>query len=128
MQISEFQFTNPVLMNIEFRINREFEPGEGKEIEADISFDMNICKNPEEMEAIVELTVFIGSKGKESPFYITATEGADFKWNESVKNPDRFLKHNAPALLVSYLRTAIAAVTAASPYNAYNLPFINSSQ
>lgn len=126
MQISEFQFTNPVLLDFLFEINKEFELKENEEINTNVSFNTNISRNPEKMEAIVELTVIIGSQDKESPFYIKATEGANFKWDEKVnKNADKLLKQNAPALLVSYLRSTIATITAASPFNVYNLPFIN---
>ncbi|MEI3592754.1 MAG: hypothetical protein V8Q05_07985 [Lachnospiraceae bacterium] len=36
---------------------------------------------------------------------------------------EKLLNQNAPSLLLGYLRPIISQITAASPYNAYNLPF-----
>ena len=38
---------------------------------------------------------------------------------------NKLLNQNAPSLLLSYLRPVIAQVTMASPYGAYNIPFID---
>lgn len=38
---------------------------------------------------------------------------------------EKLLNQNAPSLLLGYLRPIISQITAASPYNAYNLPFID---
>ena len=38
---------------------------------------------------------------------------------------EKLLTQNAPALLLSYMRPLVASATAASPYPAYHLPFID---
>lgn len=125
MKVSNFQFTNPALESIEFVINEEFETNGEVAIETQIETNVINDKNGED-NAAVELQIIIGSKSKSTPFYICAKEMAYFRW-ESVQEDDRdrFLRQNAPALLLSYLRPIIAMVTNASKYPAYDLPFID---
>ena len=55
---------------------------------------------------------------------------AEFRWPDSlnVEMVEKLLNQNAPSLLLGYLRPIISQITAASPYNAYNLPFIDFSE
>lgn len=126
MKTSEFQFSNPALSELEFYINEYDTQDE------DISVALGMTVNKErvsETEAVVELTVEIGQKDNSAPFYIKASEGAIFKWEEGAFDKDQdiedLLDINAPSLLISYLRPIIANITNASKYPAYNLPFIN---
>ncbi len=127
MGTSQFQFSNPVLSDLQFYINDVY--GVGLE-EINVNLGMNINKERlSDTEAIVELTIEIGEKGENAPFYITATEGAMFRWEEDAfdkeQDIEKFLDVNAPALLLSYLRPIISNITMASKYPAYNIPFIN---
>lgn len=126
MKTSEFQFSNPALSELEFYINEYDTEGE------DISVALGMTVNKDrisETEAVVELTVEIGKKDDSAPFYIKASEGAIFRWEEGAFGNDKdiedLLDINAPSLLISYLRPVIANITNASKYPAYNLPFIN---
>lgn len=126
MKKSDFQFKNPRLVDIEFVVNKDF--ANIDEGESDLAFNanVNINKFKDLSEAVVELTITIGTKEQESPFYIKATEGAIFRWNESVNGKeDQLLEQNAPAILIGYLRPIISMITAASPFEAYNIPAIN---
>ena len=55
---------------------------------------------------------------------------AEFRWPDSLNMGmiEKLLNQNAPSLLLGYLRPIISQITAASPYNAYNLPFIDFSE
>ena len=126
MKTSEFQFSNPALSELEFYINDYDTEDE------DISVALGMSVNKDrisETEAIVVLTVEIGKKDDSAPFYIKASEGAIFKWEEDAFDKEQdiedLLDINAPSLLISYLRPIIANITNASKYPAYNLPFIN---
>lgn len=127
MKTSEFQFSNPVLSELEFCINNSSNT-DGDEIEVSLQISVNKDRIGER-EAVVELTVEIGEKSDSDPFYIKATEGAIFRWEENAfngeKDIDDLLDINAPALLVSYLRPIISNITMASKYPPYNIPFIN---
>jgi len=127
MMTSDFQFSNPLLTAFDFRINREYN-ADAEEV--DVALKISVSKKRTgEREAIVELTVEIGEKDDSAPFYINATEGAFFKWEENAfngeKDIDVLLDVNAPALLLSYLRPIVAGITTASKYASYNIPFIN---
>lgn len=127
---SAFQFTNPSLEKLEFEINDDFKVKKDEEIEFNINMSVNVNKNPNASEAYVELRFESGEKGENSPFYIYAIEAAYFKWDASLEDEfvDGLLNQNAPSLLLAYLRPIVAQVTMASPYDAYNIPFINFTQ
>lgn len=129
MEKSNFQFTNPVLKSINFIVNDDFE--RGRPLNLGIKIKVNVSHNDEATEAnsaVVSVTVCIGAKDNSTPFYIEAEESAKFRWAESAfdeKQIDDLLNQNAVALLISYLRPIISNVTSASPYPAYNLPYID---
>ena len=121
---SKFQFTNPLLLNLSMEINRRFAPNDTAVLET--KFHVRIDRHPDKREAIVELTVEIGGKEPSMPYFISLTEGAKFRWEEEADSKiDILLNQNAPALLLGYMRPIVAALTVASPYEAYNIPFID---
>lgn len=127
---SAFQFSNPSLTKMEFCINEEFESSQDKEVKIAVNMGVQIDRSATDNNARVSLTLEIGKKDSEDPFYVCATEMAEFRWSEALNNEmvEKMLNQNAPSLLVGYLRPIISQITAASPYNAYNLPFIDFSR
>lgn len=127
---SGFQFTNPLLMEMQFSINREY-AGSPDEEAVDIPIEMEVTKgdaaNGQSNVALVMLKVTVGATGASSPYYICATMGANFRWDESISDDfvEALLSRNAPALLLGYLRPYIAQITEASPIGAVHIPFIN---
>lgn len=132
MQKSDFQFTNPALTRMDFQINHDFS-GSSENVDLNIKINVNVKSDPYNKErdantAIVEVNVNIGAKDGNAPFWIDASEEARFKWNPDAFNSDQvqvLLNQNAAALLISYLRPVISNVTALSPYDRFDLPFIN---
>lgn len=127
---SAFQFTNPTLASLSFQVNEDFENPNNKEIQIQMKMSVSISKDDGINEAVVRLCVEIGEKNELLPFWIKAVEQANFRWDSDVSASmaERLLHQNAPSLLLSYLRPIIVQVTAASPYDAYNIPFINFSK
>ena len=127
---SAFQFSNPSLTKMEFCINEEFESSQDKEVKIAVNMGVQIDRSATENNARVSLTLEIGKKDSEDPFYVCATEMAEFRWLKALNNEmvEKMLNQNAPSLLLGYLRPIISQITAASPYNAYNLPFIDFSR
>ena len=119
---SAFQFSNPSLTKMEFCINEDFENGRDKEVKMAVNMGIQIDRSKVDNSAKVSLTLEIGKKG--------ATEMAEFRWPDSLNMGmiEKLLNQNAPSLLLGYLRPIISQITAASPYNAYNLPFIDFSE
>ena len=115
---------------MEFCINEEFESSQDKEVKIAVNMGVQIDRSATDNNARVSLTLEIGKKDSEDPFYVCATEMAEFRWSEALNNEmvEKMLNQNAPSLLLGYLRPIISQITAASPYNAYNLPFIDFSE
>jgi len=115
---------------MEFCINEEFESSQDKEVKIAVNMGVQIDRSATDNNARVSLTLEIGKKDSEDPFYVCATEMAEFRWSEALNNEmvEKMLNQNAPSLLLGYLRPIISQITAASPYSAYNLPFIDFSR
>lgn len=124
---SAFQFTNPSLIELEYGINEGYFCDENKEVNISINMSVKVEKKDVCNEARVSLTVELGGKGEELPFYVTAAEAASFRWKENLDQEkiDKLLNQNAPSLLLSYLRPIISQITAASPFGIFNIPFMN---
>ena len=129
MEKSDFQFSNPFLTSLEFRINTEFdkEDSESGEINVTNSFSVNVKKSATLNEALVTLVIDINKDQMDSPFYLRAEMSALFEWNENIKGAllESMLSQNAPALLLAYARPIIANITNSSPLPAYDIPFFN---
>lgn len=125
--ISNFQFRNPVLTELKICLNEKFDDSQHNVTQTDIHFTVEIKKNEEHSnEAVVSLICEIGEKSSHAPYYIHATERAEFRWKDDMEiNVDTLLRRNAPTVLLSYLRPIIAQITAATPYDAFNIPFMD---
>lgn len=127
---SAFQFTNPLLMDLNFSMTREY-TGFPDVDDIDIPIEMKVLKpNASECNdrmAFVVLAVKVGEKTAEFPYCITVQMGANFRWDESVDTEmaEALLSRNAPALLLGYIRPYIAQITEASPIGAIHVPFMN---
>lgn len=130
---SAFQFTNPLLMDLNFSVNRAY-TGSPDVDDIDIPIEMKALK-PDASEckdrtAFVVLVVTVGKKSEKYPYFISVEMGANFRWDESVTTEmaESLLSRNAPALLLGYIRPYIAQVTEASPVGAVHVPFMNFNQ
>lgn len=123
---SRFQFSNPVLTSIEFQENK-FRAKKEQSVQIRMNLEIDKKRKENANEAIVSLKITIGAQDDTTPFYIEAVESAKFKWSEELdeERVQKLLNQNAPSLLLAYLRPMIMQVTAASRYEAYNIPFIN---
>ncbi len=128
MKKSEFQFTSPAVTALEFLVNEAFDVEKNSKVGISTSFSRSIHQAENAPEALVEITIEVGTKGEKAPFFLSITIGAHFKWEEGVYTDEEIqglLSQNAVSLLIAYARPIIASITNASPFNAYNLPFIN---
>lgn len=127
MKKSSFQFSEPKLVNINFKINSEF-IANNRTAKIKINFKVDKKVDLDNRKAKIVLMCEIGDD-KDTPFYISAAEEAVFKWEDELSEDNELLNNllnqNAPALLVSYIRPVIANVTNSSLCGAYNIPYIN---
>lgn len=128
MKESVFQFSNPSLVNLNFVINDNYS-NDGNEAQMKLNMAVKVLKRDKPNEAIVRLEFRLGEENAECPFYIHAVQQADFRWGDKLEDEmlERLLNQNAASLLLSFLRPTITQITAASPYGAYYIPFIDFS-
>lgn len=133
MKRSAFQFTNPVLKRLEFSVNKDFVASQTLDMQIRVVPRITVANSYNDLPtntAYVSVTVVVGMQDSSTPFYVEAEEEAHFRWDNDTIDECQvqlLLKQNAVALLLSYIRPIIVGVTAASPFPAYNLPFINLS-
>ncbi|MBQ4401956.1 MAG: protein-export chaperone SecB [Synergistaceae bacterium] len=124
---SPFQFSTPELACLEFVPNRDFDAPPNSEVRTSIRMGITVRRNNLAPEAEVELTMNIGEKDVNSPFYIRAVERARFRWEKDMADTTVkvVLEGNAPLLLLSYLRPVIVQITSASAYGACHIPYVD---
>ena len=72
MKKSSFQFREPKLLNLEFRLNKGFKSDDGK-IAMKIANKVNIQKDEDDKNmAYVSLEIQLGSEDNDSPFFLQA--------------------------------------------------------
>lgn len=81
---SAFQFSNPSLTKMEFCINEDFENSWDKEVKIAVNMGIQIDRSSTDNNARVSLTLEIGKKDSSDPFYVCATEMAEFRWPDSL--------------------------------------------
>ena len=125
MEQSNFQFTNPHIEKIDFRINDTSNTSN----DMPISIDVKAKTNLEDKKAIVKLNLIVGEINQNNEvmtsLYFDGIITANFKWNEEVKNPDRMLEVNGGTVLLSYIRPILATLTMQAGLQPLNLPFVN---
>lgn len=123
MKPSKFQFINPYLMEVNYKINSDFN---ADEIELKNSFDIQVKRSDDKNRANVALTLNVNAENENAPFMLKIKVASDFKWEDlDDKTVESMLKFNAPALLLGYMRPIVASITNSSNLPTYNLPFIN---
>ena len=125
MKESNLRFSNPIIKKFNYEINTKYKREE--KLSVNNNFSINVGRNPEQNEAIVELNISIGSESENDPFNVNMIIAAKFLWDDlyDEKTINDLLTINAPALLLGYARPIIATITNMSPYPTYNMPFYN---
>ena len=126
MKESAFRFSKPVLKNIEYRINDEFQSDQ--KVHFHSHFHRNVIRSEDSCAAVVELTIEIGvdKRSVNAPFALLSVIMANFEWDETYDSEtiNNLLLINAPSLLLGYARPIISNITSNS-IGQYDLPFMN---
>lgn len=128
MNISKFQFTDPFVTAITYAENKGFALAGRGSVDMPVSLKHTAHKEETPGEATVELQVVVGDKSEQTPFYLSVTMVARFRWGVEAFNEEmtkQLLEKNAVSLLISYCRPIIATLTSQSRFPAYNIPFID---
>lgn len=125
MEKSLFQFSNPHIESIFFKINDA-----GKNMN-DIPIEINIQSyiHKEESSAVVKLTLTIGEIAEDdnilSALYFKGCIVSEFEWEEEISDLEKTLKINGGTVLLSYIRPILATLTMQAGIQPLHLPFIN---
>lgn len=125
MQKSSFQFSNPHIEKIDFRVNEITISSDNLPISMEIISDIDSEKN----ESVTKLNIIVGKLDDnnilQNSIYFDGVISASFKWDENTKNPEKMLKVNGGAVLLSYFRPILATLTMQAGVKPLNLPFVN---
>ena len=129
-KISEFQFSQPFLIDMSFHINEDYARADDTSA-VNLPTSLNVqrpsVKECVDNTAVVILEVHVGEKSALSPYEVAVKMGANYRWGSSFSADmvDKLLSQNAPSLLLSYIRPLITQITEASSLGAIHLPFFN---
>lgn len=124
------RFTNPVMTYSRFEINPNFTDN-GNDLQAKMNFNHATKRLEQNNTAVVAIRLQINQKGEEriddAPFWLEVEYTASFNWTDDMNDEEveRYLRINASAVLIGYVRPMLAAMTSASPFPTYTLPFVN---
>ena len=125
MQKSSFQFSNPHIERIDFRINEATLNSNGLPINMEVKSEIDSEKN----ESVTKLNIIVGELDDNdlllNAMYFNGVISANFKWDENIKDPEKMLRVNGGAVLLSYFRPIIATLTMQAGVRPLNLPFVN---
>jgi len=127
MKNSDFQIEGQRLVASEFLLNKDFKFEEVKTIEIVYKPNVRYKLDSVNKRGLVnlELKIFDREEILKYPFFIRLEIEGSFRWNENINNPENYLKINAPAILLSYLRSIIIQLTVMAGHPPLNLPLIN---
>ncbi|MCD6577996.1 protein-export chaperone SecB [bacterium] len=126
MKDSEFQLLSQRLRRVDFEINKGFK-NKSKGIRLKLFPEAEVHKDKKENKAIVifKLKIFDKKELEKYPFFMNLEIEGVFSWSENVDNIDEYLKINAPAVLMSYLRSIVTQLTVFAGYPPLILPLID---
>lgn len=127
MKKSNFQLVSQRLLKVEFTVNKNYNPPKDHKIPINYSPQINVQKYDNENAADVffKMEIFKNDGSDKYPFYINLLIKGYFKWNEGLGNIDNYLHVNAPAVLMSYLRSIVSQLTIQAGFPPLILPLIN---
>lgn len=128
MNISKFQFTDPYVTAVTYAENKDFALAGRNSVDMPVSLKHTAHAEEAPGKAAVELRVTVGDKSDQTPFCLSVTMMAWFRWDSAVFSTEmtkQLLEKNAVSLLLSYCRPVVATLTSQSRFPAYNIPFID---
>ena len=125
MKKSGFQLINEKVLSLDYKIN---ENSVIKNIDLKLSGNTEIHKFEEnKAKVIFSFNVFKKEPIESVPFKIEIIIEGIFTWNEeiSLDMVDQLLNTNAPAILISYIRSIVTQLTVLSGFPALVIPLLN---
>ena len=130
MEISKFRIESQRITNVIFETNKKFKQNE-KPLEYVFNTEVRIGKNKDiNNKALVSLKfqVFNQEESEDIPYFLENIIEGIFSWEEDVfgeEEIDKLLSINAPAVLLSYIRTNTSLLTVAAGFDPLVIPLMN---
>lgn len=131
-KLSAFQFSNPILENISFKLNDNQDLDTGK---LSLNFGSTKFEDDGENNMSAKARLIISNENEDIdlpkeqlPYEFSVTYTAIFHWNKNEINDEqaeKMLYVNGQALLISYFRPIINMIVRSSGAPNFNLPFID---
>ncbi len=128
MKISEFKIENQRITNVIFKIN---ENGYKDKVDYQFHTQVTIGKSEKisnKAKVTLQFEVFKEEELETRPYYLQCTIEGIFSWEEGVLNDDiieDLLRINAPAVLLSYIRSTTSLITLSAGFVPLVIPLIN---
>ena len=125
MKKSGFQLINERVLSLDYKINENFEI---KNIDLKLSGNTQINKfDDNKARVLFNFSVFKNEPIESVPFKIDIRIEGTFTWNEEIPidKVDQLLNTNAPAILISYIRSLVTQLTVLSGFPALVIPLLN---
>lgn len=126
MKASNFQLEKQRLIKSDFYLNPDFKAA--KNMKLDLSGETKISRiDSNSAQVVFEFSIFKGVSIEEVPFKLVIINEGFFSWEESIEEKDlnALLKYNAPAILLSYVRSVVSMITAYAGLPQIMIPLLN---
>lgn len=118
---SVFQLLNQRMVDVKFLLNED-----GTKQEKNLEIEVEVKAAPSEKKALVELTVHVNKDMKDQLFNLSIKNQGVFSWkNLTEEEVKPYLEENAPAVLLSYIRSTVTNLTLAAGLTPVVLPLLN---
>jgi len=112
-------FINFALTKVNFSINREFKPGESKDVTIlpDLAINHELKKDEKQLIVLLGVRQITGN----IPYYFEVESVALFQFDEipEEKTLKQFSEMNCPAIMFPYIRETIADLTRRAGFESY---------
>ncbi|NBK21289.1 MAG: hypothetical protein EOM68_04605 [Spirochaetia bacterium] len=127
MKKSGFQLVNQKLLSVNYELNTDYKLStESIPLEIIGTRKITYLEN-NHAHVMFTLEIFSKTDSYEAPMKATISHEGEFSWDDSFNTNqiESLLKHNAPAILLSYDRSILSMLTAYSNLPVLMLPLIN---
>lgn len=118
---SVFQLLNQRMVDVKFLLNEE-----GTKQETNLEVEVEVKAAPTEKKALVELILHVNKDMKDQLFNLSIKNQGVFSWENLTEEEIKpYLEENAPAVLLSYIRSIVTNLTLAAGLKPLVLPLLN---
>lgn len=129
MILSKFQMSKPIIIKLNYSVKDNFDEYNLTDYPTKLSIKSIYGNKDDNDDNVVFVYVDLTVNDKNSPYIIEMTIAVTVQWEQGIENDEieSILTKTIPAHLVSYARPIISVITSYSPYQQFNIPFVDFS-